>query len=130
MVEYSHGKWKTSIREEYIEKALQLRLVLLYHYNECREEEYSFYTVGDVWVGTWNVNGCFSEKEIEMWMRKEGESPYSLYVVGLQEMVPLNPLTVLFNIHVKRTQSKWFDAIKRILEEKYSCVAPGISVYL
>lgn len=92
------------------------------YYDFCREEEYSYYTAGDVWVGTWNVNGCFSEKEIEMWLGRDGDSPYSLYAVGLQEMVPLNPLTVLFNIHVKTTQKKWLDAIQSILEEKVGCV--------
>ena len=60
-------------------------------------------------MGTWNVNGSFSRRDIELWLQTDRPEPYSLYVVGLQEMVPLNPLTVLFDLHVKTAEQKWID---------------------
>ena len=73
-------------------------------------------------MGTWNVNGSFSRRDIELWLQTDRPEPYSLYVVGLQEMVPLNPLTVLFDLHVKTAEQKWIDGITSILQAKYTCV--------
>ena len=75
-------------------------------------------------MGTWNVNGSFSRRDIELWLQADRTEPYSLYVVGLQEMVPLNPLTVLFNLHVKTAEQKWIDGITSTLQAKFGCVVP------
>ena len=74
-----------------------------------------------MWVGTWNVNGSIDEEEVEKWIRNTTAPSVDVYVLGLEEMVPLTPLSILFHSGVDSRKTMWIELMKHILESIHGC---------
>lgn len=79
-----------------------------------------------VTIGTWNVAGRlpFEDLDIDDWLCTE--EPADIYIIGFQEVVPLNAGNVL-GAESNRPITKWEEIIRRTLnkslqpERKYKC---------
>lgn len=87
-----------------------------------------------MWIGTWNVNGSINEEEVEKWIRNTTSSSVDVYVLGLEEMVPLTALSILFHSGVDSRKRAWIGLVKRILESihgyPFQCLASSSMVGL
>ena len=81
-----------------------------------REELFTTLDEHMMWIGTWNVNGSINEEEVEKWIRNTTASSVDVYVLGLEEMVPLTALSILFHSGVDSRKRVWIELVKRILE--------------
>jgi len=70
-------------------------------------------------VGTWNVGGRFppSDLDIEEWL--DMEDPADIYVIGFQEIVPLNAGNI-FGAEDNRPVSVWEQIIRETLNKNFS----------
>ena len=82
----------------------------------CREELFTTVDEHTMWIGTWNVNGSIDEEEVEKWIRNTTTPAVDVYVLGLEEMVPLTALSILFHSGVDSRRKTWIELMKRILE--------------
>ena len=74
-----------------------------------------------MWIGTWNVNGSIDEEEVEKWIRNTTTPSVDVYVLGLEEMVPLTAFSILFHSGVDSRRKTWIELMKRILESIHGC---------
>lgn len=88
-----------------------------------REEAFSDTVNVNVWFGTWNVNGECNKKEIDMFLKSTFSPPPDIFVLGLEEMVPLNVSTVLFNLEVEKKKKTWIELVRSILQGRYQIVS-------
>lgn len=95
----------------------------------CREAAYSFSENVNVWFGTWNVNGECDKKEIELFLKTTFSLPPDIFVLGLEEMVPLNISTVLLNMEVEKRKNTWIDLVQSILHARYQTVSSILGCY-
>jgi len=74
-------------------------------------EEYS------VFVGTWNVAGKTlpEDLDLENWLKPS--EPSDIYVIGFQEIVPLNAGNVFGSEDMAGSTDKWVGLIRRTLNE-------------
>ena len=86
-----------------------------------REELFTTLDEHTMWIGTWNVNGSINEEEVEKWIRNTTASSVDVYVLGLEEMVPLTALSILFHSGVDSRKRVWIELVKRILESIHGC---------
>lgn len=109
---------------------------------------YSYTENVNLWFGTWNVNGECNKKEIDLFLKTTFSLPPDMFVLGLEEMVPLNISTVLLNLEVEERRKTWIDLVQSILltryhivlslfnlyQQSYSCIASealvGISIFV
>lgn len=95
----------------------------------CREAAYSYSENVNVWFGTWNVNGECDKKEMELFLKTTFSLPPDIFVLGLEEMVPLNISTVLLNMEVEKRKNTWIDLVQSILHARYQTVSSNLDCY-
>ncbi|KAJ8460339.1 hypothetical protein OPV22_033265 [Ensete ventricosum] len=71
-----------------------------------------------VMVGTWNVAGRFPEEDLELDEWLNTKEPADMYVLGFQEVVPLNAGNVL-GAEDNRPIQKWEEIIRRTLNKSW-----------
>lgn len=91
-------------------------------YIQFRQKEYSKSNPLRVWAGTWNANGKLVEEDVKTWIKNDGLRLYDMYVLGLEEMVPLTVSSVLFNYNVSTKKNKWVDCILEVLKSIHGIV--------
>lgn len=94
-----------------------------------REIAYSYTENVNLWFGTWNVNGECNEKEIELFLKTSFSLPPDIFVLGLEEMVPLNISTVLLNVEVEKRKNTWINLVQSILNARYQTVSSILGCY-
>ncbi|XP_054809801.1 type I inositol polyphosphate 5-phosphatase 2-like [Prosopis cineraria] len=83
-------------------------------------------------IGTWNVAGRFPREDLEIDVWLCTEEPADIYILGFQEVVPLNAGNVL-GAEDNTPISKWEAIIRRTLnkysepESKYKCLSAPAS---
>ncbi|RZS28973.1 hypothetical protein BHM03_00062629, partial [Ensete ventricosum] len=75
-----------------------------------------FLSIDRVMVGTWNVAGRFPEEDLELDEWLNTKEPADMYVLGFQEVVPLNAGNVL-GAEDNRPIQKWEEIIRRTLNK-------------
>ena len=68
-----------------------------------------------MWIGTWNVNGQLARDDVTKWIHATSELNTDMYVLGFEEMVPLNPWTILFERGVELRREKWIQLVLEVL---------------
>ena len=94
-----------------------------------RETAYSYTENVNLWFGTWNVNGECNKKEIELFLKTSFSLPPDIFVLGLEEMVPLNISTVLLNVEVEKRKNTWINLVQSILNARYQTVSSILGCY-
>ena len=69
-----------------------------------------------MWIGTWNVNGQLLREDVVKWIRNTSELSTDMYVLGLEEMVPLNLWTILFERGVESKREEWIQVVLEVLQ--------------
>ncbi|KAK4352490.1 hypothetical protein RND71_028008 [Anisodus tanguticus] len=67
-------------------------------------------------VGTWNVAGKFPSEDLELDSWLDVNEPADIYVIGFQEVIPLNPGNI-FGAEDSRPISVWEDIIRESLNK-------------
>lgn len=70
-----------------------------------------------MWIGTWNVNGKLLREDAVRWIQSTTELNTDMYILGLEEIVPLNPLTILFEYGVDSQRQEWIQFIQEVLQD-------------
>lgn len=70
-----------------------------------------------MWIGTWNVNGQLLREDVVKWIRNTSELSTDMYVLGLEEMVPLNLWTILFERGVESKREEWIQVVLEVLHD-------------
>lgn len=109
--EYQDGRsydptWVRKITQEWVDN----------HMKE-KEREFTESVSGNIFCGTWNVNGKKLEGELNDWLLPAGETMADIYAVGFQEMVDLNAMNVALDggKAVQRSQF-WCDKVQECLD--------------
>ncbi|KAL6618878.1 hypothetical protein ACP70R_034017 [Stipagrostis hirtigluma subsp. patula] len=89
------------------------------HKSETLRSQYIDITELRICVGTWNVGGRSppSDLDIQEWLDVDG--PADIYVLGFQEIVPLNPGNI-FGAEDNRPVAVWEHIIRETLNKKCS----------
>lgn len=93
---------------------------------QSREKEFSTFNPLNVFVVTWNVAGSPPDTNLDLrnLFDYRNKAAPDLILVGLQEVVELNPTTVMSNNHQKPSVQLWKDCILNTIrkQDKYIAV--------
>ena len=93
------------------------------------ESTFSYREKVNIWLGTWNVGGELNEEEINLFIKTSFAENPDVFVLGIEEMVPLNVSSVLFNTAVSDRRQKWMDIVTGILQKRFDPVIDYAVLY-
>ena len=93
------------------------------------ESTFSYREKVNIWLGTWNVGGELNEEEINSFIKTSFADNPDVFVLGIEEMVPLNVSSVLFNTAVSDRRQKWIDSVTGILQKRFDPVIDCAVLY-
>lgn len=98
--------------------------------SELRSQSQKFTEKHDirVWTGTWNLNGKPPKnhaQHVREWLKPEEEC--DIYVLGFQEVMPLNPTNTL-SVQSQALTGKWESIIDSVLNGKPLLVSKSTPV--
>ena len=102
------------------EASTKIRDAWIYKQIRARQDEFTQYKQGRVFVGTWNVNAKGKEESLQSWLCADWSQhgPPDIVVVGLQEMVDLNAMNVAVENKSQTRSVFWVDKIRNTLNSR------------
>ncbi|KAI9290691.1 DNase I-like protein [Neoconidiobolus thromboides FSU 785] len=102
-LEQENNKRLKKIKEEWVAKEMRER-----------EAQFTNYEHINIFVGTWNVNGKYSNQPLSAWLFNDSEIEPDLYVLGFQE---LDLSAEAFLMHDSLREEEWCTAVTEGLGE-------------
>jgi len=102
------------------EASTKIRDAWIYKQIRARQDEFTQYKQGRVFVGTWNVNAKGKDESLQSWLCADWSQhgPPDIVVVGLQEMVDLNAMNVAVENKSQTRSVFWVDKIRNTLNSR------------
>ena len=102
------------------EAAIKIRDAWIYKQIRSRQEEFTQYKQGRIFVGTWNVNAKGKDESLSSWLCADWHQhgPPDIVVVGFQEMVDLNAVNVAVENKSQSRSAFWIDRIRTTLNSR------------
>ena len=99
------------------EAATKIRDAWIYKQIRSRQDEFTQYKQGRVFIGTWNVNAKGKDESLSSWLCADWHQhgPPDIVVVGFQEMVDLNAVNVAVENKSQSRSAFWIDRIRSTL---------------
>ena len=113
------------------EASTKIRDAWIYKQIRSRQDEFTQYKQGRVFIGTWNVNAKGKEESLASWLCADWHQhgPPDIVVVGFQEMVDLNAVNVAVeNKSATRTQF-WVEKIRTTLNSRQNTLGDPMRTY-
>lgn len=113
------------------EASTKIRDAWIYKQIRARQDEFTQYKQGRVFVGTWNVNAKGKDESLASWLcadwHKHG--PPDIVVVGFQEMVDLNAVNVAVENKSQARSTFWVDRIRSTLNSRQNTLGDPMRTY-
>ena len=96
------------------EAATKIRDAWIYKQIRARQDEFTQYKQGRIFVGTWNVNAKGKDENLSSWLCADWHQygPPDIVVVGFQEMVDLNAVNVAVENKSQQRSQFWYMAVR------------------
>ena len=113
------------------EASTKIRDAWIYKQIRARQDEFTQYKQGRVFIGTWNVNAKGKEESLESWLCADWaqHGPPDIVVVGLQEMVDLNAMNVAVENKSQTRSAFWVDRIRNTLNSRQNTLGDPQRTY-
>ncbi|KAL7487148.1 hypothetical protein ACHAW6_012748 [Cyclotella cf. meneghiniana] len=113
------------------EAAAKIRDAWIYKQIRARQDEFTQYKQGRVFVGTWNVNAKGKDESLSSWLCADWHQhgPPDIVVVGFQEMVDLNAVNVAVENKSQQRSQFWVDRIKTTLNSRENTMGDPTRMY-
>eukprot|EP00956_Cyclotella_meneghiniana_P019872 scaffold34547_cov69-Cyclotella_meneghiniana.AAC.4 len=113
------------------EAATKIRDAWIYKQIRARQDEFTQYKQGRIFVGTWNVNAKGKDESLSSWLCADWAQHGSpdIVVVGFQEMVDLNAVNVAVENKSQQRSQFWMDKIKATLNARENTMGDPMRSY-
>ena len=113
------------------EASTKIRDAWIYKQIRARQDEFTQYKQGRVFVGTWNVNAKGKDESLSSWLCADWShhGPPDIVVVGLQEMVDLNAMNVAVENKSQTRSAFWVDRIRSTLNSRQNTLGDPMRTY-
>mmetsp|Transcript_12566 Transcript_12566/g.24530 ORF Transcript_12566/g.24530 Transcript_12566/m.24530 type:complete len:787 (+) Transcript_12566:2-2362(+) len=113
------------------EAATKIRDAWIYKQIRARQDEFTQYKQGRIFVGTWNVNAKGKDESLDSWLCADWEQNGApdIVVVGFQEMVDLNAVNVAVENKSQQRSQFWVDRIRSTLNSKKNTMNDPMRAY-
>lgn len=113
------------------EAATKIRDAWIYKQIRARQDEFTQYKQGRIFVGTWNVNAKGKDENLSSWLCADWHQhgPPDIVVVGFQEMVDLNAVNVAVENKSQQRSQFWVDRIRNTLNSKENTMGDPMRAY-
>ena len=113
------------------EAATIIRDAWIYKQIRARQEEFTQYKQGRIFVGTWNVNAKGKDENLSSWLCADWHQhgPPDIVVVGFQEMVDLNAVNVAVENKSQQRSQFWVDRIRSTLNSRENTMGDPMRAY-
>mmetsp|Transcript_10286 Transcript_10286/g.15497 ORF Transcript_10286/g.15497 Transcript_10286/m.15497 type:complete len:830 (+) Transcript_10286:109-2598(+) len=113
------------------EAASKIRDAWIYKQIRARQDEFTTYQQGRIFVGTWNVNAKGKDENLSSWLCADWHQygPPDIVVVGFQEMVDLNAVNVAVENKSQQRSQFWVDRIRSTLNSRENTMGDPMRAY-
>ncbi|KAL7459593.1 hypothetical protein ACHAWC_011346 [Mediolabrus comicus] len=113
------------------EAATKIRDAWIYKQIRARQDEFTQYKQGRIFVGTWNVNAKGKDENLSSWLCADWHQhgPPDIVVVGFQEMVDLNAVNVAVENKSQQRSQFWVDRIRNTLNSRENTMGDPMRAY-
>jgi len=113
------------------EAAAKIRDAWIYKQIRARQDEFTQYKQGRIFVGTWNVNAKGKDENLSSWLCADWHQhgPPDIVVVGFQEMVDLNAVNVAVENKSQQRSQFWVDRIRSTLNSRENTMGDPMRAY-
>lgn len=113
------------------EAATKIRDAWIYKQIRARQDEFTQYKQGRIFVGTWNVNAKGKDENLSSWLCADWHQygPPDIVVVGFQEMVDLNAVNVAVENKSQQRSQFWVDRIRSTLNSRENTMGDPMRAY-
>ena len=113
------------------EASTKIRDAWIYKQIRSRQDEFTQYKQGRVFVGTWNVNAKGKEESLSSWLCADWHQhgPPDIVVVGFQEMVDLNAVNVAVENKSATRSQFWVEKIRATLNSRQNTLGDPMRTY-
>jgi len=114
------------------EASAKIRDAWIYKQIRARQDEFTQYKQGRVFVGTWNVNAKGKDESLASWLCADWHShgPPDVVVVGFQEMVDLNAVNVAVENKSQARSAFWRERIRSTLNSRQNTLGDPNRTYV
>ncbi|KAL3807945.1 hypothetical protein ACHAXA_006823 [Cyclostephanos tholiformis] len=113
------------------EASAKIRDAWIYKQIRSRQDEFTQYKQGRVFVGTWNVNAKGKEESLSSWLCADWHQhgPPDIVVVGFQEIVDLNAVNVAVENKSATRSQFWVEKIRSTLNSRQNTLGDPTRTY-
>ena len=113
------------------EAASKIRDAWIYKQIRARQDEFTTYQQGRIFLGTWNVNAKGKDENLSSWLCADWHQygPPDIVVVGFQEMVDLNAVNVAVENKSQQRSQFWVDRIRSTLNSRQNTMGDPMRAY-
>jgi phosphatidylinositol-bisphosphatase len=113
------------------EASAKIRDAWIYKQIRSRQDDFTQYKQGRVFVGTWNVNAKGKEESLSSWLCADWHQhgPPDIVVVGFQEIVDLNAVNVAVENKSATRSQFWVEKIRSTLNSRQNTLGDPMRTY-